>query len=231
MSTSGLYVDTLVNANGCDSLVKTEFTLYRNDTTLYQSSCKAELTPWGVLMDSSNTYYDTLRNRWSCDSILSLVFNLVPIDTSIHLGFGTLTSNEKGASNYEWFDCKTDTLTQSGTNPTFAPLENGSYRVIISSRGCVDTSYCKRISNVGLNELTQEAPYLLYPIPSTGTIFLEILGPALGETAIIYDTKGKIVYSKKIKYKKNTLNLKFLATGVYYLQYHENVSKLIIQRP
>ena len=77
-SSSGVYLDTLVNWLGCDSIVTINFTLLPSQIdTLDLSSCVPISTPSGnQLLNSTGVYYDTLVNQFGCDSVLMIQFTL-----------------------------------------------------------------------------------------------------------------------------------------------------------
>ncbi len=68
---SGNYNDTLVNAQGCDSIVSINLTI--NNPTFSKidtSICYKYLSPTLKYYDSSGTYIDTLKNYLGCDSFI-----------------------------------------------------------------------------------------------------------------------------------------------------------------
>ena len=71
--TSGVYVDTLQSASGCDSIATLNLTikdLNVGDTTILVACDSAEWN--GVTYDSSGVYVDTLQSIAGCDSIITL---------------------------------------------------------------------------------------------------------------------------------------------------------------
>lgn len=89
-SISGIYTETFVTADGCDSIVTLQLTFNspseRKDTvvTCYNSPIK-----WnGKWYDASGDYTDTLVNVFGCDSIVTLHLTVLPpspdgVDTAI----------------------------------------------------------------------------------------------------------------------------------------------------
>ena len=71
--TSGVYVDTLQSASGCDSIATLNLTikdLNVGDTTILVACDSAEWN--GVTYDTSGIYVDTLQSITGCDSIITL---------------------------------------------------------------------------------------------------------------------------------------------------------------
>ncbi len=71
---SGIYTDTLINTNGCDSILVLDLTILPHNTiTNAVRSCDAYTWPVnGTRYLNSGTYVDTLKNTLGCDSILTL---------------------------------------------------------------------------------------------------------------------------------------------------------------
>jgi hypothetical protein len=74
LNSSGIYYDTLINHNGCDSFVTLHLTVLPSSSkTIYQTICSNN--PYlfnGHLLNSTGKYYDTLTNYVGCDSIVTL---------------------------------------------------------------------------------------------------------------------------------------------------------------
>ncbi len=87
---SGIYYDTLTNAHGCDSVIRTVLTVLSvtySDTAV--SICAQEsYFVGGNIQTFSGTYYDTLTNAVGCDSIRTTNLTVLLksyVDTSIHI--------------------------------------------------------------------------------------------------------------------------------------------------
>ena len=83
-TTSGLYIDTLISAVGCDSLVYSQVNFYPNITyTNNQIICDGEVYVInGNSYDSSGTYIDTLFTSYGCDSIVTTNLNVLTVSSS-----------------------------------------------------------------------------------------------------------------------------------------------------
>jgi len=100
---NGLYFDTLVNTNGCDSIIKINL---RIDTSTYASintkSCKEITSPSGkYIYNSSGTYYDTLINHKGCDSIISIFFTKTNSSQSI-ININSCFAYQSPSRKYLW---------------------------------------------------------------------------------------------------------------------------------
>ena len=107
---SGVYEDTLVAANGCDSLITTnlfvESILY---ATVFESICYGTTYNFnGNSIGSTGTYLDTLTAVAGCDSVVTLNLTVEPlINTSFSVTICEGTSYTHG----------TQTLSVSGSYP------------------------------------------------------------------------------------------------------------------
>ncbi|MFM9008930.1 MAG: gliding motility-associated C-terminal domain-containing protein, partial [Bacteroidota bacterium] len=74
LTIGGLYIITIPNAAGCDSLISILLTV--NNTVIAPplniSSCTDYTAPWGTTYTQSGTYTDTLTTIGGCDSIVSV---------------------------------------------------------------------------------------------------------------------------------------------------------------
>jgi gliding motility-associated-like protein len=70
---SGVFVDTLINSVGCDSVLTTNLTVLPNSSfAVNVSICTGQsYFAGGTLQTTSGTYLDTLINHFGCDSVLT----------------------------------------------------------------------------------------------------------------------------------------------------------------
>ena len=81
VTSTGMYLDTLSNANGCDSIVVLDLMVLDTHRVEVDSMiCAGELVTWnGAAVTSTGMYLDTLSNANGCDSIV--VLDLMVLDT------------------------------------------------------------------------------------------------------------------------------------------------------
>jgi gliding motility-associated-like protein len=77
-TSSGIYRDTLVGSEGCDSIIITQLTIFpRKNTQLNITICEGQsYTLNGKTYNNSGIYYDTLQTIRACDSIVRLTLNV-----------------------------------------------------------------------------------------------------------------------------------------------------------
>jgi hypothetical protein len=139
---------------------------------------------------------------------------LVNVDNRITATSTTLTANQVGAA-YQWYNCNTDLPISGATNRDFNPTENGNYAVEVTSGNCIERSDCYSYSTLSLNEFTQEN-LSVYPNPVKNELHIDMA--IASEMAInIMDITGKLILVKTIQDQNNTINLKELAKGIYFV--------------
>ncbi len=117
-NTSGVYVDTLVAANGCDSLITTNLFVENILTSsLQETLCFGDTYTFGTnVLTTSGTYIDTLSSVGGCDSVVTLYLNIEQeIESSMS---ATICSGQT-------YTIGTQTLTTSGTYQELFTAANG----------------------------------------------------------------------------------------------------------
>ncbi|MBI3235507.1 MAG: lamin tail domain-containing protein [Bacteroidetes bacterium] len=73
-TTSNTYIDTIKNANGCDSVITINLTISNKATSsISAKTCGSYTSPSGkYVWNTSNTYTDTLKSFKGCDSVITI---------------------------------------------------------------------------------------------------------------------------------------------------------------
>lgn len=176
-SNSGTYTTTLTNVGGCDSTVTLNLTIL-NGTAGSENvtACGSYFWPAsGLTYTTAGSYTATLTNSEGCDSIATLVLTMSSLNTGInYVDVITLTSNQAGAS-YQWLDCSNNYAEVPGaTSQTFTPTVNGSYACQITLNGCVDTTSCRVIDELSLEENDFGAGFMVHPNPTFGDVHVDL---------------------------------------------------------
>lgn len=201
--TTGIYYDSLLTVNGCDSIYKLNLTV---NTLFYHTDneeiCNGDSLLWqGSYYNSTGQYFDNYQTVNSCDSIYELNLNIIIIDTSITQDGTTLTANASGA-DYQWITCEVINTIPGEISQSYTATANGSYAVIITQDGCIDTSSCYNITSVGINEKIEQQNITIYPNPTTGII--SISGKDIKSIEIM-NIEGQII--KLIKWNNGKYNM------------------------
>ena len=112
----------------------------------------------------------------------------------------TSTSNYLQSNKYQQADCTNNTILQGDTNRSIAFPANGDYRVILSKRGCTDTSACFTAVGVGINESNFNDQFSLSQNPTEETFQLINSGHAK-INALIKNTTSQLINISKMHLK------------------------------
>lgn len=229
-TTSGLYVDTIPNAAGCDSVITVDLTI--NNSTVgtdVQTACDSYTWIDGnTYTSSNNTATHTLTNAAGCDSIVTLDLTINTVNVSVTQAGEVLTADEAGAA-YQWMDCETMAAISGETNQTYTATTNGSYAVIVTKDGCTDTSACSTVSGIGIIENDFGTGLLLYPNPTNGNFSVD-LGNNYQQVEIrLMDLNGKLIQSN-VYNDGQLFNMKIEeSAGVYLLQINAEDKEAVIR--
>ncbi|MFY7732063.1 MAG: LamG-like jellyroll fold domain-containing protein [Bacteroidia bacterium] len=148
---TGIYHDTLIGASatGCDSILVLNLTNLKNGSVQNIAACKNYVIK-GVTITQSGTYRDTLTNMAGCDSIVVYNLNINTVNKTVTKIGNTLTAAATNA-NYLWINCTTNLPIANANMQSYTPTASGSYKVIITQNGCVDTSACTNVTIINCN--------------------------------------------------------------------------------
>jgi Lamin Tail Domain/Secretion system C-terminal sorting domain len=185
---------------------------------VYDTACYTYTSPSGnYIWTNSGIYKDTILNHMLCDSIMDIFLVIDSIDTSLTISSPMITSNEIGATSFQWLDCgNAYSVIPGQTNQSFTALQGGSYAVEITKNNCVDTSACIVFVFTKQSEMSSES-IIVYPNPSNGIINVDFNG--IHNSSInVFNIQGILVYEKqKIKESVCQINLN-IASGVYIME-------------
>ena len=217
---SGAYTTTLTNTNGCDSILTLNLTIHSPSTSSQTASaCNSYTWPLtGATYTSSGTYTTTLTNANGCDSTVTLNLTINTLAASISATANTLTASPSGAS-YQWLDCNNAYAPINGaTGQSFTPTSTGNYAVHVSQNGCTDTSACENVTltHAQLNPSTFEIA--LYPNPSKGLFYLDMVQELLEGRATVFDITGNQIHQIHFHNSQQIqMDLRGQAAGIYFL--------------
>lgn len=165
--TSGIFIDTLKNSVGCDSLVTLDLVINNSSQSLSNINACNSYT-WidnrTYFRDTSNVKY-VIQNSVGCDSMLVLNLTIDQISDSITVKGNVITSFQQGAT-YQWLDCNSNfSRILQETNKSFTVASNGSYSVEVTTPNCVDTSKCVDFTAVNSGHSRLNNSVLFFPNP------------------------------------------------------------------
>ena len=139
---------------------------------------------------------------------------LVSVDNTITANATTLTANEASAT-YQWYNCDTNMAISGATNQSFSPTFNGTFAVEVTSGTCTERSECFLFNTLGLSAFTKDE-ITIHPNPVKNDLKIEL---DFDEEAIVslYNISGKLMLTKTIQQQQNTISLKDISSGVYFI--------------
>lgn len=233
-TSTGSYIGTLTNVNGCDSTVTLNLTITGPDQTNESiTECGAYTWPAnGQTYTTSGTYSINLTNANGCDSIVTLDLTINTATANIFQTDNVLTASLADA--YEWIDCGNNNTPVVGeTGQSFTATYNSDFAVIVTNNGCTDTSACVSVANAHLAEFVV-GQWQLYPNPTVADFSID-LNQVFDEVEVrIVDARGRLVY---IDTKANTESFQISLDeqpGVYLVTIHAGaytaVKRLVLQQ-
>lgn len=210
---------SFTNMFGCDSIVTLDLTIESNSEMSVVTSCQQY--QWNAnnqVYNVSGQYIDTLINAAGCDSITSLNLTILNVDTSITMSGPKLTSNAINAQ-YQWLNCDSVIIPIVGADSqSFTPTVNGIYAVEVTENGCVDTSACYTIVNVGSREMSVEDDFTIYPNPTTGNVTIKFFSIQPNTKLILRNALGQIVMNESYESQSQIDLVLNVESDVYFLE-------------
>ena len=171
---TGVYLDTLANSNGCDSIVALNLIINEsNSSTINRIACDSFV--WqqnGMTYDTTGVYFDTLANSNGCDSIIALNLTINKSDLS--------TINRIACNSFVW---QQNGMTYDSTGVYFDTLANSNgCDSVIALNLTINKSNLSIISRVACDSFMWEQNGLTY---DTTGIYHDTLVNAFGCDSII----------------------------------------------
>ncbi|GAB5538031.1 MAG: hypothetical protein Salg2KO_01340 [Salibacteraceae bacterium] len=232
-TSSGIYMDTLTNSTGCDSVVTLNLTInYSDASTQTETACFSYL--WEIndsVYSTSGTYSATILTSEGCDSVITLDLTIQEVDTSVTVD-GLILTATAGDATYQWLDCSADySPISEGNNQSYTATENGLYAVEVTQAHCVDTSRCVEITTVGIGSTEGDFAPIVYPNPTRSNITIDFKQSVKSGTIVLLDAFGKQIVTQDFQEsKKVDLNTQQLAAGIYLIQINAEGAGLSSQR-
>lgn len=171
-----------------------------------------------LLEDGVYSYKET--NMAGCDSTIVLNLTINKLNALIAVDSFILRTVESYPS-YQWL---LNGLPIQGATDSFYRVEqNGQYQVVvISERGCTDTSDVYTITNVSVKEVSSLAASIhIYPNPTTDVVFVEA---PIAVNLTIIDIAGKPLHRAA---QTRSISFQDYASGVYLLEITDNNGNII----
>jgi hypothetical protein len=212
---SGIYFDTLINSQACDSVIEINLVILESTfSSLEIAECSEYISPSGNVYTIPGTYIDTIENFIGCDSIITIEFSLVEMNMNVTIDGNRIWANQYSAS-YQWLDCDNDFAEISGADNLFYDVTAiGNYAVEITFENCVDTSDCVywlEIDDLYIPNIN------IFPNPVSKKLFVEFDTGNDTYDIQIFNTLGIEILSRN-NYGDNLMKIDFIfPAGVYFI--------------
>jgi len=152
-SSTGVYIDTLTTATGCDSVVITNLTVHPTSaTTVYDTICQGSSYTLdnGNSVTTAGSYPVSLSNRFACDSVVTTILTVITATTTAHESdvtcYGQQTGSIQasaggGVSPYTYHLSLGGNIVGANSTGNFNQLATGNYVVSATDNfGCSGTT-------------------------------------------------------------------------------------------
>ena len=225
LTVSGTYYDTLINSNGCNTLVTLHLLVLNNtSSTQTQNICNGHsYNFYGQQLFAGGTYTHHLLNHFGCDSSIILTLNVTTPNIAVTQHDSILTSQATG-STYQWVTCHGSNQNVyapivGATNSVYVADSTGWYAVIVTTGSCSDTSVCYFVNknlHTGIATLTNST-IKVFPNPTDNVLNIQWQSEEHLQKIILEDAIGRIVKELIPTGNNETLNIKDLPNGIYFL--------------
>jgi hypothetical protein len=226
---SGTPTHTLTNALGCDSVVTLHLTINSSNTGDTTAVACNSFIWYGNTYSNSGVYTQTLINGMGCDSVVTLNLTVNTVDTSLTQSGSTLTANLAGVG-YQWLNCDNNYAPLvDETSQSFTASTNGNYAVELIDNGCVDTSACVSITNVGFAEESFGESLVMYPNPGNGSFTISLKKAEQTAELVVRDVAGKEMERKEYTGEQELYLSLDVPKGVYFVQVNAQGQQAILK--
>lgn len=219
----GTYLDTLVNADLCDSFLTVVLSMDTvSTTTVNKTICYYDSLYFGTgYIKTAGTYSHTLKAAGGCDSVVTMNLSLHPNRTiQLTLIQPNLMIADTSFIGYKWY--YNNYFQQNATQDTLIVTNLGNYFVI-----GIDTNQCQFKSNtVNFNGTSSihrigTSSYSIYPIPASNYLYIASKEFTKGAKIEIYSLDGRIVYSNTYSNTNEgiSLDISSISSGNYILKF------------
>ena len=217
LNATGIYYDTLMAANGCDSLVTLHLTVQSSiATALNDTICAGGSYLFkGQSLTNSGTYLDTLTAQGGCDSIITLNLALHSINDTATVNGAVCLANATGVS-YQWINCASGQAVGGGTGQQYTATQSGSFQCIVTLGDCSDTTNCVSAVVNGIEEI-ESYNFNLYPNPNQGSFIVTYNYPGHLQLRIT-NAIGQLVSIRELSKPGEQLDVTNLAAGIYLVE-------------
>jgi len=164
-------------------------------------------------------------------AIASVFISPVSVNASVSASPDSLTfsaNNQNPNASYLWVRCP-DFTGNLGTQPSYSPMNQGSFALIVTENGCSDTSDCISFTpSSGMDFFVGGEPVHIYPNPASNKVHFWREVSSLDARIVVVDVMGKEILSANFSASETKLTLDFpYPSGVYFVEFSSSKGKRI----
>ena len=149
---------------------------------------------------------------------------------TVRVNGDTLVASNSTAS-YQWLDCNSNyAIINNATQQSFNPSSSGNYAVeLTTGSGCKDTSACMPITIVGLDDLSTNFSFQVYPNPSKKLVTIDFGATENQVELSLFDLMGKRYFNKNYK-SLTKMDIELPSnSGIYFLRISTSNDERVIK--
>jgi hypothetical protein len=178
-------------------------------------------TDTSFTVTEAGTYWLKVTNDNCCSSSDTIEVDYTVIDLTIDVDEFTLTANAI-ADAYQWIDCNKDyDIIPGETDQSYTAPTIGSYAVILTIDGCIDTTECIELTDFQSIPENKDEVLRYFPNPTTGDVTLVLNDFTQIENIRIITPEGKILQHYSANAEQVDIQLS-AARGLYFIQLIDN---------
>lgn len=232
-TTSGMYMDTIPNMMGCDSVITINLTFNSHTTaSISPTICNGSTytAPSGATYTAAGTYMDTIPNMAGCDSVITITLAVTTVNAAFtDNGTGLCTAVTSGAI-YQWATCLPNfAFIPGATAQTYQATVSGNYAVAVTLNGCTEISPCLLVIVNDVEENAFENNIKMFPNPTSGNYTID-LGSSFSDVVItVTDMTGRVIATEREK-AAQIINMNIEEPqGVYFVTIKANDKQAVLR--
>ncbi|XOV66202.1 MAG: T9SS type A sorting domain-containing protein [Fluviicola sp.] len=231
-TSAGVYTDTLSTIYGCDSVVTT--TLSTDQSYFIQNNANIclgdSILLGGAYQTTAGFYTDSLQTVLGCDSTIVTFLDITsPPSVSFTAPVDTICAQENAFSMNGTPTGGVYTGTGvSGDMFDPAAANNGGNIILyeVTDGPCYESAsaifYVQDCASIG--EPTLEG-VSVYPNPASSEVTVSLPNHTSTATAVLYDSKGRVVQFHQLSEAVSTLQIDALSAGVYVVEINNTIGQ------
>ncbi|MEP7265401.1 MAG: T9SS type A sorting domain-containing protein [Bacteroidota bacterium] len=170
-----------------------------------------------IIVNNTGSYQVIVIDNNGCSASATHDVSVISVDTSVIINGNTLTSPATTAS-WQWIYCDSVNINNANTN-IYTASQSGSFAVIISQNGCIDTSSCNYVLVTDIDKINDGA-FTIYPNPVDQYLYISAPDVSINLSVNIYTATGQLI--QIINVVPNTdhirIDMKGYVSGMYFIE-------------